>query len=319
MRYLVTGCYGFIGAHLCSALASLGLEVIGADRLTGAHSPKGGRVAALARQPLFRFVHADTSDEEQVARLFKRAKPDVVVHLAGQYAVAPLTIELLRRYIATVEGNALMAWHANAAGVKHYVYASSTFVEPGSPSSHAYGWSKVASEFFAHVASSSNKPWQGMPCTGLRYGSTFGPLCRQDVGIYQLAKKLLSGQEIVIKPGSGFHYQTAFLHVRDAVDATLAVCAAGVDGRLRGANALTIVADDHRKDLGELLGMLETFTGEAAKCDWTQYKSKPLGGIPYEQLDELERATGFRPRIQIHEAVHDFAAWARRAHRAGTL
>jgi UDP-glucuronate 4-epimerase len=315
MRYLVTGCYGFIGAHLCQALAALGHEVIGADRIKGANSPKGGRIKALSQLPQFRFLQADTSDESSVRKLFLRAKPNVVVHLAGQYAVAPLTLDLLRRYIATVEGNAFMAWYANAAGVSNYVYASSTFVEPGRPSAHAYGWSKTAVEAFAHVASSINKPWHGMHCTGLRYGSTFGPMCRRDVGIYQLARKLLRGDKIEVKPGSGFHYQTGFLDVRDAIGATLAACTP----RYVGPQVLTVVADDHRKDLGEMLRYLEEALGIRARCDWEGYEAKPLGGIATAKLDELERMTGFRPRIKLREAVNHFATWARAAHEAGTL
>lgn len=312
MRFLVTGCYGFLGFHICRELVARGHNVIGADRLAGARSPKGGRVAQLHNLKGFRFKATDLSQRRAVKHLLNAAKPDVVIHLAAQYAVAPLTRELLYRYIdSNYAAMPLMAFESHAQGVEHFVYASSTFVEPGQKSTHTYGASKQANEDFAEVAHA----WGGMALTGMRYGSTFGPWCRPDVGIYQLARKLLRGERIEVKPRSGFHYQTAFLHVADAVGATLA---AVEHPNAERAQTLTVVAPDHRHDLGQLLRMLEACLGRA-NCDWAGYEEKGLGGIPHAQLQQLYDATGFIPQYRVADAVIEFANWARKQHKAGLL
>lgn len=310
-RYLVTGCYGFIGSQVAAALLDAGYQVVGVDRLEGAQSKKAHRIEQLTARKYFRFVECELASDGQVIKLFKAHKPDEVVHLAAQYAVRH-TPEHVKSYAFN---NCLAPmWlfeHARLAGHKRFTYASSTFVQDHMQSASLYG----ATKHFAEQLGSVYGKAHGMTAVGIRYGSTFGPQCRPDVGIYQLAKKLLSGKPIDASLG-GFNYQVAFCDVRDAVGATLALLAAELPA---GPHTATVVAADHRRDLGELLCLLENATGVFAQCDWKGYVKKPAGGIPYEQCNALYLLSGYMPRYTIPQAVEHFASWAQEQHKQGLL
>lgn len=309
-RYLVTGCFGFLGSQVSAALLAAGHVVIGVDRLNGANSKKSHRVDPLTSQKRFRFVELDLANDGAVSKLFRTTRPDEVVHFAAQYAVRH-TPEHVKSYgLNNCLAPLWLFEHARLAGHNRFTYASSTFVEDGVLPSSLYGATKHFAEQVARVYAKAH----GMATVGMRYGSTFGPQCRNDVGVYQLAKKLLRGEPIKIS--SAFHYQTAFCDVRDAVGATLAVLNMNLPA---APHTATVVAQDHRRDLGEMLRALEAVLGISAQCDWHNYFTKPPGGIPQEQCDQLFKLCGYRPQYSVLDTVATFAAWAREQHAKGTL
>lgn len=305
---LITGCYGFLGFNTAMRLLQDGHKVVGIDRVQGARSPKAGRVELLSKCAGFTFEEVDIADYDALAKVFSRHKIAAVMHYAAQYAVIHKP-EHVRSYAAnncTAFLNLIELSRLN--GLRRFQYASSTFVEDGALPASLYGATKHFNELAAHVYSAAH----GMTTVGIRYGSTFGPWCRPDVGVYQLAKKLLNRKPIQVR--GGFHYQTAFLDVDDAV----AVTAALLFADLKGYHVYTAVAEDDRRDLGEILRLLEKHLGKAI-CDWRAYKKPAAGGIPQAQCDKLRAAIGFAPSTKIPDAVAKFCTWAKTQHKAGKL
>lgn len=300
-RYLVTGCYGFLGFHVTKKLLEAGHVVAGADRLKGAQSQKAARVRMLAKCKGFEYYETPLHQPEQVKELFNVSKPDEVMHFAAQYSIK-YSYDAARSYFL----NNYLAFgyllrEAHERGLKRFNYASSTFVEDGALPTSIYGASKRANEELAHVYSC-----MGMQAVGIRYGSTFGPWCRQDVAIHHIARKILKGTPIHVTPGSAFHYQTAFLDIDDAAAATLALLNWKPTER---HNVFTLVARDHRHDIGQVVRLLEKALGIKAKCDWAGYVEKGPGGIPEAQCNKLRDACGYEMRYSVEQAVAKFAAW----------
>lgn len=309
--YLITGCYGFLGYSTAIRLLEQGHRVIGLDRLVDAKSEKGPRVAMLRREPKFEFYETDISNWDQVMTLFKLAKPDEVMHFAAQYSV-PASTKAAQAYAkSNLHGFINMIAATHEVGRKRFHYASSTFVEEGFRPTSMYGATKQFNEDWANVYS-----LQGMTTVGIRYGSTFGPWCRADVGIYTQTKRILTGAKM--KVTSPFQYQTAFLYRDDAVEGTLRILAAE---NLTGHNTFTLVADDHRLDMGQVVEYLELVLGKKANIDWEGYTPKlsNSGGIPRAQLEKLQSAIGWIPEVKMPDAIRRFAKWAEGRHAEGKL
>jgi UDP-glucuronate 4-epimerase len=309
LKYLITGCYGFLGYSTAMRLLEMGHEVIGLDRLVDAQSEKGMRVRMLARMPQFDFHECDLSNIDQLMTLFKLARPEQVMHFAAQYSV-PASPKAAQSYAkSNCHGFINIISATQQLGLQRFHYASSTFVEEGFRPTSMYGATKQFNEDWANVYSNSF----GMTTVGIRYGSTFGPWCRNDVGIYTQTKRILTGAKM--KVSAPFHYQTAFLERDDAVEATIRLMAA----KLEGHNTFTVVANDHRHDLGQIVRLIE---GELyplkANCDWVGYTDKGPGGIP-TQLDKLRAAIGWVPNIKVAQGVRKFVLWAMSRHQEGKL
>ena len=305
--FLITGCYGFLGYSTSVKLLERGHSVIGLDRVQDARSPKGPRVQNLAKYPSFKFLEADLSNWEQVHSIFKLADIDEVMHFAAQYSV-PASTQAAQQYAkSNCHGFINMMAAAHEKKLKRFHYASSTFVEEGFRPTSMYGATKQFNEDWANIYSHQ----YGMTTVGIRYGSTFGPWCRPDIGIYTQTRRMLRGEPVPVR--EAFSYQTAFLWSADAVEATVRL----MDAPLAGHNLFTVVAEDHRRDMGEIVRLLEKHLGMQAKCDWVGYKEKGPGGIPQAQCDKLRAALNWAPPTKIDEAVGKFANWARGRHAEG--
>lgn len=310
--YLITGVYGFLGYSTAIRLLESGHRVIGLDRLVDAKSEKSMRVKNLEKYiPMerFQFHESDISNWSQIMTLFKLARPDVVMHFAAQYSV-PASAHAAQAYAkSNCHGFINMIAATAAMGLPRFHYASSTFVEEGFRPTSMYGATKQFNEDWANVYSQ-----QGMTTVGIRYGSTFGPWCRSDVGIYTQARRILQGTKIPVR--DPFHYQTAFLYRDDAVEATLRLMEAPLKDK---HNTFTVVANDHRHDLGQIVRLLETYLDKKAFCDWEGYVEKGPGGIPEAQLAKLRAAIGWVPEVGVERAVKLFSQWALKRHAEGKL
>lgn len=306
---LITGVYGFLGYSTAIRLLERGHKVIGLDRVTNAKSEKSARIDNLAKYPEFRFMDINLANYDQLRVMFELLKFDQVMHFAAQYAVKH-SPESMQSYVTSnVAAFMNVLELTRQKGLNRFTYASSTFVEDGVLPTSMYGATKKFNEDAAHMYSAQF----GMTTVGLRYGSCFGPWCRNDVGIYITAKRIMN--QTPIKVTDPFHYQTAFLYSRDATEATLRIL--DQPSFKDKFNTFTVVAEDHRKDMGEILKMLEKHLGVKANVDWTGYKEKGPGGIPQAQCDKLRNAIGYAPSTTVDEAVGKFATWFKGRWEAG--
>jgi UDP-glucuronate 4-epimerase len=307
MRTLITGVYGFLGYSLAVKLLERGEQVVGIDRLKDAKSEKGPRVQNLAKYRGFHFEECDISNFDALRMLFRKDKPDRVMHFAAQYAM-PHSTELMQRYLSSnFVGFMNMIEACRLSEISRFNYASSTFVEDHVLSTSMYGASKKFNEDAAHIYSSQF----GMETVGIRYGSTFGKYCRSDVGVYKTAKRVFSGEEFPIQ--GGYTYKTAFLWSDDAVRITLDL----MDKPLpKLHNTFTLVMDDERYSLFDIMKMMEQHTGLTANYTG-KYVDPGPGGVPEKQLQQLEAAIGYRPPTKMKEAVVKFCDWFKGRYEAG--
>ena len=208
MKVLVTGAAGFIGMHVCERLLARGDEVLGVDNLNDYYdvSLKQARLARLEGKSGFRFVRLDVADAEQVANLFASERFARVVHLAAQAGVR----YSLKNPLAYAQSNLLgfvnVLEGCRNSAVEHLVYASSSSVYGGNakmPFAESdsvdhpvslYAATKKSNELMAH----SYSHLFGLPATGLRFFTVYGPWGRPDMAYWGFTEKILRGESIDI-------------------------------------------------------------------------------------------------------------------------
>ena len=208
MKILVTGSAGFIGMHVCERLLARGDQVHGIDNLNDYYDValKEARLARLLGQPGFHFERMDISDAAAISKLFRENSFDVVVNLAAQAGVR-YSLENPQAYIdANIVGFTNILEGCRHSRVGHLVYASSSSVYGGNtkmPFSESdsvdhpvslYATTKKANELMAHTYSHLF----GLPTTGLRFFTVYGPWGRPDMALFMFTKAIRSGQPIDI-------------------------------------------------------------------------------------------------------------------------
>lgn len=205
---LVTGAAGFIGHAVSARLLDAGLPVVGVDSLNDYYDPalKRMRLAALQRRPGFRFHRLDLADRAAVAALFADGGFHHVIHLAAQAGVR-YSIDNPFAYLdSNLAGFLTVLEGCRAAGTRHLLYASSSSVYGGNerlPFSVAdgvdhpvslYAATKKANELMAHAYAHIH----GLPCTGLRFFTVYGPMGRPDMAYFRFAEAIAAGRPIQI-------------------------------------------------------------------------------------------------------------------------
>ncbi len=228
---LVTGCAGFIGMHCAERLLARGEQVVGIDNLNAYYDPalKQARLARLTAHPAFRFERLDLADRAGMAELFARAKPARVLHLAAQAGVR-YSIDAPNDYTdANLLGFAHVLEGCRAARVAHLVFASSSSVYGGNarlPYSERdavdhpisfYAATKKANEVMAH----SYAHLYGLPTTGLRFFTVYGPWGRPDMALFKFTRAMLAGEPIDVY-GHG-QLVRDFTYIDDIVEGVLRV------------------------------------------------------------------------------------------------
>jgi UDP-glucuronate 4-epimerase len=231
MKVLVTGVAGFIGMHVAQKMMNRGDAVIGIDNLNDYYDPvlKYARLSQLEPYTNFQFEKIDVADRPGMAALFKREKVDCVVHLAGQAGVR-YSLQNPHAYVdSNLVGFVNVLEGCRHHSVHHLVYASSSSVYGGNtkiPFSEAdpiehpislYAATKKANELMAH----SYSHLYGLPSTGLRFFTVYGPWGRPDMAYYLFTKAILEGESInVFNHGK---MQRDFTYVDDIVEGVLRV------------------------------------------------------------------------------------------------
>jgi UDP-glucuronate 4-epimerase len=328
VRILVTGAAGFIGFHTAKALLERGDEVIGVDNLNAYYDPKlkAARLAILEADRRFRFETLDIADRPAMERLFDGERFDRVVHLAAQAGVRH-SIRDPHLYVqSNITGFLHVLEGCRTQGVRHLVYASTSSVYganlhmPFSEKQNVdhpltlYAATKKANESMAHSYSSL----YGLPTTGLRFFTVYGPWGRPDMALFLFTRHILAGTPIdVFNEG---HHRRDFTYIDDIVRGVLAVLdrtAApdpGWDADRPEPDSsyapyrIYNLGNQRPVTLLRYIEVLEDCLGRKAKKNL-----KPLqpGDVPdtWADVASLARDVGYQPQTDLEEGVKRFVEW----------
>jgi UDP-glucuronate 4-epimerase len=335
MKILVTGAAGFIGSSTAQRLLARGDEVVGLDNLNDYYdvSLKQARLARLQTQRAFRFVRLDLADAPAMAELFAREKFQRVVHLGAQAGVR-YSIEDPHSYIASnVVGTLNVLEGCRHHNVGHLVYASTSSVygastrmpfsvhEPASHPLSLYAASKRSTELMAHTYSALF----GLPTTGLRFFTVYGPWGRPDMALFLFTRSILAGKPIEVFNNG--HHQRDFTYVEDIVEgivrATDHVATANPQWNSADPDPATSrvpyrlynIGSNRPVELLRYIEVLEECLGRKA-----ERIMKPLqpGDVPdtFADVSDLIEAVGYKPETPIEVGVRNFVDWYREYYRA---
>ena len=328
MKVVVTGAAGFIGMHCAERLAARGDAVTGIDNLSPYYSVelKQARLERLGALPGFRLERLDLTDGGALERLFASSAPDVVLHLAAQPGVR-YSLENPASYIAAnLVGFANLLECCRRHPPKHLVYASSSSVYGGNTKlpwaesdnvDHPvslYAATKKSNELMAHVYSHLF----GLPVTGLRFFTVYGPWGRPDMSPVLFARAIMEGQPIdVFNHGD---MQRDFTYIDDAVEGTLRVldepavpdagfAASAPDPATSWAPwRVYNIGNQRPVALLDYIAALEQALGKTAIK-----RMKPMqpGDVQatYADTARLADAVGFAPSTPLEEGLAKFARW----------
>ena len=334
MKILVTGAAGFIGMHASQRLLARGDEVVGLDNLNDYYDPtlKEARLARLTPHPAFRFVKMDVADRAGMEQLFASEKFDRVIHLAAQAGVR-YSLQNPQAYIdSNVVGFMNVLEGCRYSKVQHLVYASSSSVYGGNtrmPFSERdsvdhpvsiYAATKKANELMAHTYSHL----YGLPTTGLRFFTVYGPWGRPDMALFLFTKAIIEGRPIdVFNHGK---MKRDFTYVDDIVEGVIrtldrtAEPDAAFDsdrpdpGRSNAPFRLFNIGNHDPVQLMDFVTAIETTLGMSAQKNFMPLQD---GDVPatYADTEALNAWTGFAPATSVQEGVARFVAWYRDYYR----
>jgi len=327
MTVLVTGAAGFIGFSLAEKLLERGEEVLGVDNLTPYYdvSLKEARLAELRRHNSFRFLKLDLADRKATADLFAEEPFDCIVNLAAQAGVRYSLEQPLAYVDANLVGFAHVLEGARAQKVRHLVFASSSSVYGAScklPFAETdrvdypitlYGATKRANELAAH----SYAHLFGLPCTGLRFFTVYGPWGRPDMALFKFTKGILAGEPIPVYNNGKMVRD--FTYVGDVVESIVRVMASppapGDDPETDAPFRLFNVGNSSPVELIDYIRTLEECLGRKAQL---QLLPMQPGDIAATMADasRLEQVTGFRPNTTVAEGIRRFVDWYCRYYNA---
>ena len=324
---LVTGCAGFIGYHLSVSLLKDGVEVLGIDNLNEYYdiNLKNNRLSNLQIYKNFTFQKVDIADKESLSQRFQQFQPDMVANLAAQAGVR-YSIENPYAYLdSNLTGFLNILEMCRYHQVKGLVYASSSSVYgsntkyPFSTSDRTdnpialYGATKKANELMAH----SYSHLYGLPTTGLRFFTVYGPWGRPDMALFTFTRNILAGESIPVYN----HGQMSrdFTYIDDIVEGVVRVMNALPRGLTRknliheseaAPHQIYNVGYGARVQLMDFIAALEYCLGREAKLDFVPIQK---GEVLATEADvtKLESNFGYRPQVKVEEGIARFVAWYR--------
>jgi UDP-glucuronate 4-epimerase len=338
MKILVTGAAGFIGSHLAIRLLERGDEVIGVDNLNDYYDVrlKESRLDRVKKYPGFTDIRADIHDRDAMAKVFAQHKPQRVVNLAAQAGVR----YSLQNPYAYVDSNLLgfvnILENCRHHDVEHLVYASSSSVYGGNTklpfSEHdnidhpvsLYAATKKANELMAHTYSHLF----GLPTSGLRFFTVYGPWGRPDMALFLFTKAILEGKPIdVFNHGN---MMRDFTYIDDIVEGVIRVldkpAAANPDfnadlpdpGTSNAPYRVFNIGNNQPVKLMEYIEALESALGVVAEKNFLPMQ---LGDVPatYADTSELDAWVGFKPDTQVKDGVSRFVEWYREYYQVQSL
>ncbi len=330
MKILVTGAAGFIGSHTSLLLLARGDTVVGLDNLNDYYDVqlKLDRLARLTPHENFRFVKLDVADREGMEKLFAEEKFDKVIHLAAQAGVRYSLVNPHAYIESNISGfmNILEGCRHNK--VQHLVYASSSSVYGGNTKMpfaecdsvdhpvSMYAATKKANELMAHTYSHLF----GLPTTGLRFFTVYGPWGRPDMALFLFTKAILEGRPIdVFNHGK---MKRDFTYVDDIVQGVIKTLdhTAEPDATYNAdapnpstSNAPFRVFNIGNNNPVELMSFIEAIENAVGKKAEKNFMPLQDGDVPatYANTDALNAWTGFVPATHVQVGIGRFVEWYR--------
>ncbi len=331
MKVLVTGTAGFIGSHVALQLLDRGDQVVGLDNLNDYYDVnlKKARLARFMGHPGYTHIHADLADRTAVDDAFARHKPQRVINLAAQAGVR-YAAENPHIYVASnVTGFLHILEGCRQHGVEHLVFASTSSVYGANtalpfsehqPTEHPltlYAASKKANEQMAH----SYAHLYGIPSTGLRFFTVYGPWGRPDMALFLFTKAILAGEPI--KVFNHGRHKRSFTYVDDIVEGviraldTLPARNSDWNGNLPDPASSGVapyrlynIGNAEPVELLRYIAVLEQRLGRKAQMEMLPLQA---GDVPDTEADvsELIRAVGYAPKVSVDVGVANFVSWYR--------
>src|SRR5690625_1191920 len=323
MKLLVTGAAGFVGMFVAKWLLDQGHEVVGLDNLNNYYDTrlKDWRLAQLRPYNNFTFVKLDLSDKEGVAALFAKEQFQRVIHLAAQAGVR-YSLENPFAYVnSNLVGTMTILEGCRHHEVEHLVYASSSSVYgmnekiPFSETDQVdhpvslYAATKKSNELMVH----SYSHLYGIPSTGLRFFTVYGPAGRPDMAPWLFTEAILNDEPIkVFNHGK---MQRDFTYIDDIVEGVVRIQDVIPTGEI--PYSLYNIGNNQPIELSRFIKAIETATGKTAE---KIYMDMQPGDVKrtYADIDRLEAAVGYKPATSIEEGIERFVGWYKSTFKIGT-
>ena len=318
MTILVTGAAGFIGSHVCRLLLDRGEEIVGIDDLNAYYDPKlkDARLERLAGSRGFTFLKGDIADTAALAEAVAGRNISKVVHLAAQAGVR-YSLENPRAYIrSNIAGQLeILELCRHLKSFEHLVYASSSSVyggnekvpfhesDPVDTPVSLYAATKKADELMGHAYSHLF----GIPQTGLRYFTVYGPWGRPDMAYWKFTKSILEGKPIEVF-NNGEMWRD-FTYIDDIVQGTVAVLdrppsGEGVPHRVYN------IGNNKPENLSRFIDILEEIIGAKAVRILSPMQAGDVVRT-YADISALERDFSFKPSTSLQTGLNRFVEWYR--------
>ncbi|QXX94589.1 NAD-dependent epimerase [Serratia marcescens] len=328
MKFLVTGAAGFIGYHVAERLLAAGHQVVGIDNLNDYYDVglKMARLDRLADKPGFRFIKLDLADREGMATLFAEHQFQRVIHLGAQAGVRYSLVNPLAYADANLIGHLNVLEGCRHNKVEHLLYASSSSVyglnrklpfatedSVDHPVS-LYAATKKANELMAH----SYSHLYGLPTTGLRFFTVYGPWGRPDMALFKFTKAILAGESIDVYNHGEMHRD--FTYIDDIAEAIVRLQAvipqADPSWTVEQGSPATSSAPYHVYNIGnsapvelmEYIRALEQALGVTARKNMMPMQPGDVMDTSAD-TEELYRDIGFKPETSVEEGVKRFVDW----------
>lgn len=327
-KVLVTGAAGFIGFHLSRQLLTRGDKVVGLDNLNDYYDVnlKLDRLKLLEGLDGFRFIRMNLQDRAGIQRLFEDKKFDCAINLAAQAGVRHSITNPYSYIDSNIVGFTNILEGCRHNGVKHLIFASSSSVYGANTrmpfSVHdnvdhpvsLYAATKKANELMAHTYSSL----YGLPCTGLRFFTVYGPWGRPDMALFLFTKAIREG-----KPINVFNYgkmKRDFTYIDDIVAGIVKLMDHLPQPNPRWSGdapdpassfapyRLYNIGNNNPVELDTFITVLEDCLGQRAVRNLLPIQP---GDVPatYADIDDLEKAVGFRPQTPLEHGIRKFVEW----------
>jgi UDP-glucuronate 4-epimerase len=334
-NYLVTGAAGFIGYHVAQRLLSDGHAVVGVDNLNDYYDVrlKEARLVRLQSRPAFSFLKLDLADRAGMEALFSGSAFVGVINLAAQAGVRYSLTNPHAYLNSNLAGFLNVLEGCRHQGVKHLVYASSSSVYGANTqmpfSEHAnvdhpvslYAATKKANELMAH----SYAHLYGLPCTGLRFFTVYGPWGRPDMSLFLFTRAIVEGRPIDV-----FNYgrhKRDFTYIDDIVEGVVRVLVKPPapdpawngdqpdPASSRAPYRVYNIGNNQPVELMRVIELLEAALGKKAQKNFLPMQA---GDVPetFANVDDLMQAVGFRPATSIQDGIGRFVAWYREYYQA---
>ncbi len=328
MNVLVTGAAGFIGFHVAQKLLARGDQVVGLDNLNDYYDVnlKLARLAQIENLPGFTFARIDLQDRPAMDALFRQHHFDAVINLAAQAGVR-YSLENPQAYIdSNIVGFTNILECCRHHKIGHLVYASSSSVygmNSAMPFSihdnvdhpiSLYAASKKANELMAHTYSHLF----GLPTTGLRFFTVYGPWGRPDMALFLFTKAILAGEPI--KVFNNGQMQRDFTYIDDIVEGVVRVMdktatpnpawdgAAPDPGTSSAPYRLFNIGNNNPVLLTEFIAAIEKALGKTAERELLPMQPGDVAAT-YANIEDLIEAVDYRPQTPIQVGIDNFIAW----------